>query len=253
MKRNLLFILTLLLAIQVSGQLNSKSPCHDLSGSFSIAQMRVGQTMVSTFPEGSEIYFEASEKKITAYIGCNRMAGIYSCSKNILSIDIQTSTRMACPGNIEAQFKQNLGVVNKFKWVHQKVYCYRGKKLLLVLLHSTKQKNELSIEGNYMLDSIWSGKILFHADFSKSYCKIKTNKISCSVGCNSISGDIKAYQGKIEPLKLMMTEMYCAAIDALEKQFTHHLESSNRYEVDSTYVRFFNNQQLLMVFKRKDE
>lgn len=248
-----MFILLLMNSIQSMAQSNRKSPCGNLLGTFSILKIRSGQNLQTSLPNGAEIIFNPSEKKFNAYIGCNQMLGVYECTNNMLAFNLQASTRMACIGNIEDQFKMNLSQINKYKWVKKQLYCYKNKKLLMVLLPSGKPKSTQSLQGNYKLDSLWSGKSLFHADFSKTRCSIQSNKITCNVGCNNISGEIQSAYQKIEPLKLMMTEMYCAAVDALEKQFVNCLESSTRYEIEGAYLKFYNEQQLLIVFKRNEE
>lgn len=248
-----MFILLLMTTMHLLAQSNRKSPCNNLLGTFSILKIRSGQNLQASLPNGAEIIFNPTEKKFNAYIGCNQMLGVYECNNNKLAFNLQASTRMACIGNIEDQFKMNLSQINKYKWVKKQLHCFKDKKLLMVLLPLGKPKAEQSLQGNYKLDSLWSGKSLFHADFSKTSCSILSNKITCNVGCNNISGEIRSTNQKIEPLKLMMTEMYCAAVDALEKQFVTCLESSTRYEIEGAYLKFYNEKQLLIVFKRNEE
>lgn len=257
MKRGLLILLLFTLSFDAYTQKKKTNKQPSLNGSYTMMSHRSEGKLKNVNLTESNLVFNSSEKSISIFVGCNRLTAQYQTQLNKkLKFTLISSTRMACPNNFEDIFKSNLSTITNYTFKDDILNLYKGKILIMQL---QRDKNHsvpptiVSLEGNYKLEQLYNGSNLVKGDFKKTSFQITQNQINCSVGCNRIGGEFKTNDHKILPLKLMMTEMYCADVDALEKQFVDALNQIDQYKLNDNILTFSVQNKILMILKRKDE
>ncbi|MGV4412396.1 META domain-containing protein [Ornithobacterium rhinotracheale] len=105
--------------------------------------------------------------------------------------------------------------------------------------------------GNWILQNNKDAEIGFNADplsinFQKDGEELKVNGFA---GCNRFFGACTAQAGVINLANLASTRMACPQLD-IEKRYLSLLSKSNRYEIKGKDLYFYQNNLLLLHFKR---
>jgi heat shock protein HslJ len=97
------------------------------------------------FPSGfPSLQFVTSKDKVTGFGGCNRINAPIKVKKNSLSIGEMAGTKMACPGEGEDIFLENLEKVSAYKIDGALMELKSGEEVLMIFhryeekLHGTK-------------------------------------------------------------------------------------------------------------------
>lgn len=77
-----------------------------------------------------EIY--VAEKRVHGNTGCNTLNGEVNIDGDNITFQNIVTTEMACPGNLEQKFLNNLIKVNKYKIEKMRLYLFEDEKELLV-------------------------------------------------------------------------------------------------------------------------
>ncbi len=257
MKRSIL-VFTLLFAA-IIGFAGKRKPVRRLvlDGTYTLISLHQNGNMKTMNPATAEISFDPTTKTAAIYLGCNRITGNLEVkSNNQVKAFIVSSTRMACPDNIEDLFKNQFTKITRVASNGNLISLYAGnKKVMILKKKETKTPSETTplTEGHYELNSLFDGKEMRAGNYGKTKIAITSKDISCNVGCNSIRGAFKTEGNHVAPIKLTMTEMFCETVDALERQFVDMLAKTDSYRFDGATLELYNQKMLLMTFKRKDD
>ncbi len=117
-----------------------KQPLSKLEGTWSVVRIN-GRKLIEN--QKPSISFDTENLRISGDTGCNRMNGQITTDnsdKYFISLGQIATTRMACPGNLEAIFLKTLEAVKSFKILSDK----DGKKY--VALCNAQRKEIITLE-----------------------------------------------------------------------------------------------------------
>ncbi len=91
---------------------NEKNPGEDLTGLWELQRLWGTDNKFTTVPY---IAIDFDNKTFTGNTDCNSISGKFITNENYITVDKRiTSTKMACPGNIEKSLLSVLLKINKF-------------------------------------------------------------------------------------------------------------------------------------------
>ena len=144
--KKLILAMSFAVFVSVSNCLIGQNINHDINykifGSYTLYEQQQGDKKIKINIVHSDVVI--SEGHITAFVGCNRIGGVWkTMGKNIVEPVQAVSTRMSCKDEInlvESNFNKNLSQINRFKLCKNKLCLYNRNKVLIVLKRNEKSE-----------------------------------------------------------------------------------------------------------------
>jgi len=141
MKTLLILILTISTSISITFAQGSKP---NTEGLWKIKSMKDSGKMAEVTTKENSILIENKTKKITVFVGCNRMSGTFEfVTGDIIKPIVLTSTRKACKGDlqgIEDNLRYVLEQVNSIRKNGARIEFFKDAELLMVLERPAAKK-----------------------------------------------------------------------------------------------------------------
>ncbi len=192
--------------------------------------------------------------RVTGSTGCNRLNGSYDLTGvNFIKFSPLATTKMACPGNTEAQFIEALGQVNNWSIANEQLLLSNGKILVAKLNGVSPEIEKLS--GTWDLNYISGPRIAFDGLYPDKKPYISFNFSAKELGgnttCNGFSSKFTMNGNAIHFADALKTMVFCDG--GGEEAFLNMLKKVNKYALtdDNTLVFLIDDVAVMRFAKRK--
>lgn len=138
------------------------------------------------------LFTPGQQNRVTGSTGCNRLTGSYDLKGvNFMKFSPLATTKMACPGNTEAQFIEALGQVNNWSIANEQLLLSNGKIVVAKLNAVSMETDKLS--GVWDLNYISGLRIAFDGLYPDKKPTISFNfsamELDGNTTCNGFSSN----------------------------------------------------------------
>ncbi len=201
----------------------------------------------------AHLLFTAGQpNKVVGSTGCNRLNGSYDLTGvNFIKFSPLATTRMACEGNIEAQFIEALGQVNNWSIANEQLLLNNGK-IVVAKLNAVSMETE-KLSGTWDLNFISGLRIAFDGLYPDKKPYISFNFSAKELGgnttCNGFSSKFTMNGNNIKFADPLKTMIFCEG--GGEEAFLNMLKKVNKYAVsDGNTLTFMIDDVAVMRFAK---
>ncbi len=199
------------------------------------------------------LFSPGQPNRVTGSTGCNRLNGSYDLSGvNFIKFSPLVTTRMACPGNTEAQFIEALGQVNNWSIANEQLVLSNGKMLVAKLNGVSPEIEKLS--GTWDLNYISGQRIAFDGLYPEKKPFVSFNfaqgVLSGNTTCNGFTSKYTVTGNTINFADALKTMMFCEG--GGEEAFLNMLKKVNKYAItDENTLAFLIGDVAVMRFAKR--
>ena len=190
-----------------------------------------------TVREESPIYIELTdENKVSGFVGCNRLTGIYAVENSTqIRFDQLATTRMMCPEmELEGAILEMLNMVDNFTIVDDVLTLNIGRRAPIAIF---QRMGDNEIANKYWKLKTLDGKKVEMAENQEReqfFILRSDNSISGFAGCNRFSGSYELMEGNRIAFNenMAVTMMACPDVDVDERAFLEVFLKADSYVID---------------------
>jgi heat shock protein HslJ len=201
----------------------------------------------------AHLLFTAGQpNRVSGSTGCNRLNGSYDLTGiNFIKFSPLATTRMACPGNTEAQFTDALSQVNNWSIANEQLLLSNGK-IVVAKLNGVSMETE-KLSGTWDLNYISGLKIAFDGLYpdKKPYISFNFSAkvLEGNTTCNGFSSKYTIAGNNIHFADALKTMIFCEG--GGEEAFLNMLKKVNKYKLaDDNMLTFLIDDVAVMRFAK---